>query len=62
MALPTNKILLRSPYWVTKSDTNLSFIIIDLRIWTGALADEPSSSEPPTIRLRSTAFKWSCFC
>jgi len=55
MALPSNKILLRSPYWVTKSDTNLSYIMIDLRIWTGELSDEPSSSELPTVRLRSTA-------
>ena len=52
MALPTDKILLRSPYWITKSDTNLSYISIALRIWTGALADEPSDL---TISLRSTA-------
>jgi hypothetical protein len=52
MALPTDKILLRSPYWITKSDTNLSYISIALRVWTGALADEPSDL---TISLRSTA-------
>ena len=52
MALPTNKILLRSPYWITKSDSNLSYIIISLRVWIDELTDEPVDS---TVRLRSTA-------
>lgn len=52
MALPTNKILLRSPYWVTKSETDLSYILVSLRVWTGTLAQEPTD---PTIKLRSTA-------
>ena len=54
MALPTNKIFLRSPYWISKSRTNLSYIIVDLYVWTGSLtADIPSV---PSIQLRSTAF------
>ena len=52
MALPTNKILLRSPYWITKSDPSLQYVLISLRIWNGAVADEPTE---PTVRLRSTA-------
>ncbi len=52
MALPTNKILLRSPYWVTKSETDLSYILVSLRVWTGELSAEPTD---PTIKLRSTA-------
>lgn len=52
MALPTNKILLRSPYWITKSDPSLQYVLISLRIWNGAMADEPTE---PTVRLRSTA-------
>ena len=54
MALPTNKIFLRSPYWISKSRTNLSYIVVDLYVWTGSLtADIPSV---PSIQLRSTAF------
>lgn len=53
MALPTTKILLRSPYWITREGDELDHIFIDLTIWTGDLvADEPSSY---SIRLRSTA-------
>ena len=52
MALPTNKILLRSPYWVTKSETDLSYILVSLRVWIGELSAEPTDA---TIRLRSTA-------
>ncbi len=52
MALPTNKILLRSPYWITSTDENLSYILINLRVWIGDLADEPADV---TIKLKSTA-------
>ena len=52
MALPTNKILLRSPYWITSTDENLAFILVNLRIWIGNLADEPTDV---TIKLKSTA-------
>lgn len=54
MALPSNKIFLRSPYWISKSRTNLDYIMVDLYVWTGDLtADVPSA---PSIQLRSTAF------
>ncbi len=52
MALPTNKILLRSPYWITSTDENLSYILVNLRVWIGDLADEPTDV---TIKLKSTA-------
>ena len=52
MAIPNNKILLRSPYWVTQSSDDLDYMMIDLRVWNGSLADEPTD---PTIQLRSTA-------
>ena len=52
MALPTEKILLRSPYWITETDSTLSYILINLRVWLGTLAEEPLDT---TIRLRSTA-------
>ena len=52
MALPTNKILLRSPYWITSTDANLSYILVNLRVWLGELADEPADV---TIKLKSTA-------
>lgn len=52
MALPTNKILLRSPYWITKTDENLSYILVNLRIWIGELSAEPTDV---TIKLKSTA-------
>jgi hypothetical protein len=52
MALPTNKILLRSPYWITATDVNLSYILVNLRVWTGDLVNEPADV---TIKLKSTA-------
>jgi hypothetical protein len=54
MALPSNKIFLRSPYFISKTRTNLAYITVDLYVWTGDLTlDIPSS---PNIQLRSTAF------
>ncbi len=54
MALPTNKIFLRSPYWVDITYYNLAYITLDLYVWTGDLTlDIPSN---PSIQLRSTAF------
>ncbi len=52
MAIPTERIMLRSPYWVTQSDDNLDYMMIDLRIWNGMTSEEPTD---PTIQLRSTA-------
>ena len=57
MALPASKIFLRSPYWISKTRTNLNYILVDLYVWNGDLvADEPVS---PSIQLRSTAFDGS---
>lgn len=54
MALPSNKIFLRSPYWISKSRSALDYIIVDLYVWNGDLTlDVPSE---PTITLRATAF------
>lgn len=54
MALPTNKIFLRSPYFISKTRTNLAYITVDLYVWTGDLTlDIPAN---PSIQLRSTAF------
>ena len=53
MALPTLKMFLRSPYWVSKYRVNLNYIRLDLYIWNGNLADVPAT---PSIQLRSTAF------
>lgn len=54
MALPSNKIFLRSPYWISKTRTNLNYILVDLYVWNGDLTlDIPTS---PSIQLRSTAF------
>ena len=53
MALPTLKMFLRSPYWVSKYRANLNYIRLDLYIWNGNLADVPYN---PNIQLRSTAF------
>ena len=54
MALPTNKIFLRSPYFISKTRLNLDYITVELYVWTGDLtADIPSN---PSIQLRSTAF------
>ena len=52
MALPTTEIFLRSPYWLTVTETDLDYVICDLRIWTGALSAEPAN---PDVKLRSTA-------
>ena len=53
MALPASKIFLRSPYWISKTITNLNYILVDLYVWNGSLtADEPTA---PNIQLRSTA-------
>lgn len=56
MALPTKKILLRSPYWITKTEENLSYILVNLRIWIGELSAEP---DDVTIKLKSTALNES---
>tara|TARA_R110000744_G_scaffold286500_1_gene397824 strand:+ start:2365 stop:3474 length:1110 start_codon:yes stop_codon:yes gene_type:complete len=53
MALPTKDIFLRSPYWINVNETELDYVLCDLRVWTGALTDEPTY---PNIKLRSTAF------
>lgn len=53
MALPTDRIFLRSPYYVSKERANLDLIIIDLFIYTGTLTtDKPSSAN---YRLMSSA-------
>ena len=52
MALPTTDIFLRSPYWVTTEETDLDFVLCDLRVWTGNLVNEPVKAD---IKLRSTA-------
>lgn len=49
--LPTTEIFLRSPYWVTVTETNLDFVLCELRIWTGELSAEPTYAD---IKLRST--------
>jgi len=55
MALPSNKMFLRSPFWVTKTRANLGYIIVELTVWTGDLTtDEPTD---PSLTLRSTAFE-----
>jgi hypothetical protein len=38
MALPASKIFLRSPYWISKTRTNLNYILVDLYVWNGDLA------------------------
>ena len=52
MALPTKDIFLRSPYWLNIDETDLDFVLCELRIWTGALYAEPVEAD---IKLRSTA-------
>jgi hypothetical protein len=53
MALPSERIFLRSPYYVSKERSNLDLIIIDLFIYTGTLTtDKPSEA---TFRLQSSA-------
>lgn len=49
--LPTTEIFLRSPYWVTVTETNLDLVECELRIWTGDLSAEPTYAD---IKLRST--------
>lgn len=54
MAIPTNKIFLRSPYWVNVASANLDYAIVDVRVWTGDITtDRPSE---PTYKQRATAF------
>ena len=52
MALPTKDIFLRSPYWLTIQETDLDFVLCELRIWTGLISAEPVEAD---IKLRSTA-------
>ena len=51
MALPTTEIFLRSPYWVTTTETDLDYVLCELRVWTGDLSAEPAY---PDVKLRST--------
>ena len=50
--LPTSEIFLRSPYWLFIEETELDYVLCDLRIWSGELLDEPTT---PSAKLRSTA-------
>lgn len=53
MALPSNRIFLRSPYFVSKERANLDIIIIDLYIYTGILTtDKPTTAN---FRVQSSA-------
>ncbi len=49
--LPEQEIFLRSPYWLTISETNLDYVLCELRIWTGNLQNEPVEAD---AKLRST--------
>ena len=54
MAIPTNRIFLRSPYFVSHEAAGLEKIAIDLYIYTGTLTtDKPSD---PQFELESTAY------
>lgn len=54
MALPTTRILLRSPYFVNKEIALLTSIKVDLYIYTGTLdTDKPAN---PQYTLNATAF------
>lgn len=54
MAVPTTRIYLRSPYFVSHSEAGLDKIQIDIYIYTGTLTtDKPAS---PQYELESTAF------
>lgn len=54
MALPTTRIYLRSPYFLSLSRANLAEIYIDLYIYTGTLTtDKPAG---PQYTLKATAF------
>lgn len=50
--LPTSEIFLRSPYWLFVEESELDYVLCDLRIWTGELTAQPAQ---PTAKLRSTA-------
>lgn len=52
MNLPTGKIMLRSPYWLTVNEQSLDYIIINLKMWLGEVADEPTDT---TVKLRAMA-------
>lgn len=53
MAIPTNKIFLRSPYRVNVVDSSLDYVIVDIRVWTGDItSDRPAD---PTYKQRATA-------
>ena len=53
MALPSNRIFLRSPYFVSKERANLDIIIVDLYVYTGTLTtDKPTVA---TYRVQSSA-------
>ena len=46
MALPTTRIYLRSPYYVTLTRANLNFMVVHLYIYTGTLTtDKPSDPQ-----------------
>jgi hypothetical protein len=54
MALPTDKIFLRSPYYVNLTRANLDRIALDLYVYTGELTtDKPAD---PNYTLESTAY------
>ena len=54
MALPTTRILLRSPYFVSKESATLRTIRIDLYVYTGTLnTDKPAN---PNYTLTATAY------
>ena len=57
MSLPTNKIMLRSPYHLDVNEQNLSYVIVGLRMWLGEVADEPTDV---TVRLRTPALDGVC--
>lgn len=56
MAIPTTDIFLRSPYWVSVTETDLDYVLCALRVWTGNMTDEPVNAN---IKLRSTSFDGS---
>lgn len=53
MAIPTTDIFLRSPYWVSVTETDLDYVLCALRVWTGDVTDEPVNAN---IKLRSSSF------
>ena len=53
MALPTTRINLRSPYYVTLTRSNLDYIVVELYVYTGTLTtDKPSDYN---VKMTSTA-------